>query len=259
MGFVELPPITDPALNEGSGLARSRVNDGIWYTHNDSGGKPEIFAFNLEGQLLGIFTITGAEARDWEDMASGPCPKQQDDHCIYIGDIGDNKRQRENITLYAVKEPVRHLMEMGLKIQEPVPVFWHQDLVYPNGPKNAETLLVNPITGIISIVTKEANGESEIYNVIDDKLVFEKTLQFSGESKLEKLATGGEWSPDGQKVVIRTYSHAYIWSVPELFDKNPVKITLPEEQQGEAISFTSDNQLLTCSEGTPMVLHKTEF
>src|SRR6185503_2192860 len=67
---VTLAKIATPAINESSGLVASRTNPGAYWTHNDSGDGPFIYAFDTRGQSLGTFRVNGATNRDWEDIAS---------------------------------------------------------------------------------------------------------------------------------------------------------------------------------------------
>src|SRR5205085_3619918 len=64
--------VQNKRLTEISGVAASRRYPGVYWTHNDSGGKPEVFAFTLDGTDLGSYALTGASAVDWEDIAVGP-------------------------------------------------------------------------------------------------------------------------------------------------------------------------------------------
>ena len=66
----ELAKLANKAINESSGLAASPAHRGVFWTHNDSGSKPLLYAFNKKGQDLATVTVTGASARDWEDMSS---------------------------------------------------------------------------------------------------------------------------------------------------------------------------------------------
>ena len=75
------PPATiatlkDRSVSESSGLAASRLTRGAYWTHNDSGDGPFLYAFDTRGDSLGVFRVAGAQARDWEDMAAGPGPKR---------------------------------------------------------------------------------------------------------------------------------------------------------------------------------------
>ena len=80
--------IKDNSLSESSGLSASRLTLGAYWTHNDSGDGPFIYAFDTKGATLGVFRVAGAQARDWEDMASGPGPQRGKSY-LYLGDTGD--------------------------------------------------------------------------------------------------------------------------------------------------------------------------
>ena len=97
------PPVQLPAgLEESSGVALSRLHAGVLWTHNDSGGDPEIFAIGEGGELLGRVTVTGAQLRDWEDLAVGDCEVGS---CLYIADTGDNQARRKSVGIYRIPEP----------------------------------------------------------------------------------------------------------------------------------------------------------
>ena len=79
--------LADARITESSGLASSSRSDEVFFTHNDSGDEPRVFAVGRNGETLTTLTVPGAANLDWEDIARGP-----DDHgtsCLYIGDIGD--------------------------------------------------------------------------------------------------------------------------------------------------------------------------
>ena len=61
--------VSAPEVTEASGLVGSRVNPGVLWTHNDSGGQARVIAITETGQLLGTWNLPGANARDYEDMA----------------------------------------------------------------------------------------------------------------------------------------------------------------------------------------------
>src|ERR1700742_2093879 len=86
---AKLATVKNPAVTESSGLVASRTTPGAYWTHNDSGDGPFIYAFDTRGDSFGTFRVSGAEARDWEDIAAGPGPQPNRSY-LYIGDIGDN-------------------------------------------------------------------------------------------------------------------------------------------------------------------------
>src|SRR5215207_1575918 len=66
--------VANPVLVEISGVAASRAHPGVLWTHNDSGGAPEVYAVAQDGADLGTYAVDGARATDWEDIAVGPGP-----------------------------------------------------------------------------------------------------------------------------------------------------------------------------------------
>src|SRR5262245_1156570 len=96
---VHLTDLKNRSVNESSGIVASRRNSNLFWTHNDSGDGPFIYAFDRGGNHLGVWRVAGATARDWEDIAIGPGPTK-DSPYVYIGDIGDNEKKRDEIVVY---------------------------------------------------------------------------------------------------------------------------------------------------------------
>jgi len=89
---------------ESSGLAASRCQNNVLWTHNDSGDDAFIYGINASGDNLGTWRVPNAKNNDWEDIATY---KDSTGKCyLYLGDTGDNKGKRPEHTIYRVKEPV---------------------------------------------------------------------------------------------------------------------------------------------------------
>ena len=130
-------------LNEASGLAASQKNENVLWSHNDSGDDNIIYALNQRGEHLGIYTIDGVDARDWEDMAVGPGPDEGESY-IYIGEIGDNYSQYDEKYIYRIPEPdVDARQEPVETTLTGVETITYQ---YPDGNRDSETLMVDPNT-----------------------------------------------------------------------------------------------------------------
>jgi len=87
----ELPSIVE----ETSGLIF--FNGGLW-THNDSGGQASIYKLDPKtGAILQTIGITNGNNYDIEDIT-------QDDEFIYIGDHGNNRGTRKDLTIYKIKK-----------------------------------------------------------------------------------------------------------------------------------------------------------
>lgn len=255
-----LGTLKQPFVHESSGLARSHLHDGVWYTHNDSGSGPEIHAFRLSGEFLGTSTVTGAESIDWEAMATGPCPGQQEQSCIYIGDIGDNAKKRSSIQIYAIPEPST--------LGQPASVLATWNLSYPSKARDAEALLVHPETGALTLITKSGEGKSRIMSIPAQpssqlqSMTQVARVQIKGMVSNQRKITGGDWSPDGQHIVLRSYTDAMIWTVDSCaplahWELPPDRVYVGITIQGEAIAFDGAETLLVTSEGSPMPILST--
>src|SRR5262245_1539086 len=163
---VHLVNLENQDIKESSGIAASRRNADIFWTHNDSGDGPFIYAFDRQGKHRGVWRVAGAKAIDWEDMAVGPGPRRGQSY-LYLGDIGDNSRKRDQITVYRVAEPRITPKDSSSTIQNP-----HETgvadvirLKYPDGKYDAETLLIHPLTGDLYIITKMRGAPARVYKL----------------------------------------------------------------------------------------------
>jgi hypothetical protein len=260
-----LGTITDSQLTEISGLTPSRRAKGVWWVHNDSGDQPRIFAVNNRGQLLARFTVTDAKNVDWEDMASGPGPDGKP--ALYLADTGNNSASRGELTLYRVAEPSlgtassKNVLIGETAAAEAFP------FRYPDGKHDAEAIFLDPQSGRPYIVTKKMTPPCAVYRVPlplqpGKTVTLEKVKTGKAIQAISQLAlvTGAATSPDGKRVVIRTYFTAVELArtggkFESLFNAEPQTIKIPLEKQGEAISYTADGKaLVTTSEKIPAPL-----
>lgn len=250
--------VAQSALVEASGLVASRENADVLWSHNDSGGAPEVFALEEDGTDRGRFTLQGAEAVDWEDIALGPGDDSGSDEqgdMIYLGDIGDNNEQRPSVTVYRAPEPTLRPGAAGGTITGVEAI----DLTYADGPHNAEALLTDPVTGDLFIVTKVVTGTAGAYRIpAGSGPGAPVTMARAGDVGVPagSLVTGGDVSPDGSLVALRTYSAVLLWdraegqTVAEALAGRPCEAPRPVESQGEAVAFTADGKgYVTVSEG----------
>jgi hypothetical protein len=88
----------DYSICESSALVKPDSIFDIYYTLNDSGCKPEVFAINEKGERLDTKTIPNSRNRDWESLEYYKDSLQQP-HLV-IGDMGNNTSQRNDLCLY---------------------------------------------------------------------------------------------------------------------------------------------------------------
>ena len=194
--------IETPVARELSGLVRSRTQKDVLWTHNDSGDKPRVLAFSPTGRFLAEVALTGAKARDWEDIAAGR-------GTLLIGDIGDNDGERGSIVVYRVDEP-RVAGLSGAKLSARArPI----ELRYPDGAHDAEALLRDPDSGAIVVIEKRADGRSGVYVANAPKPGAVTTMRRVGRLFLGggQLVTAGDVSADGRTIALRTYHGAFVW------------------------------------------------
>ena len=257
-----LGTLQNPAINESSGLVASRTTPGLYWTHNDSGDGPFIYAFDAKGGTRGTWRVSGARARDWEDIAAGLGPERNRNY-LYIGDIGDNNERRADIVVYRVPEPNITAAHARSTKSRPRQTAASEAirLRYRDGKHDAEALMVHPATGDVYVVTKKMFGRPGVYVARAPLNTTRVTLltkvgEMSIPSIFGGMITAGDLSPDGRRVALCDYTQGYDLVLPRgaSFDtiwKQPLqRFALGSRNQGEAIAYRLDGRaLLTTSEG----------
>ncbi|GHJ49689.1 hypothetical protein Cs7R123_70310 [Catellatospora sp. TT07R-123] len=251
--------ISDPRLTELSGMVAVGNN---YYVINDGStiaGRTRIFKLNKQCGVVGsAIAYKGDGARDPEDMALSP-----DGKTIWIADTGDNdesfKQTRPTVALWKM---------VNDKVSGPY------RLKYPTTKYDAEALLIdkdgNPLiitknwdfsekgtTHLFAPVTPlGAEGATvELKEVGTVKLPLTQTEVIGGMAA-RRMVTGAAASPDGKKVVLRTYADALEYDVTDgdilgALTKGKARVTpvADDPRRGEAITYTTDGtKFLTVSE-----------
>ncbi|MBN7815351.1 hypothetical protein [Algoriphagus pacificus] len=230
---VAVQTIDAKVLNEISGMGFSKVHPNKLYVHNDSGGEAKVYILDSSGKEVGDIELVGAKNRDWEDIAVGPGPGGKS--YVYVGEIGDNAGKYESIAIYRFAEPSSikpGIMVNPEKIQ----------LKYPNGPMDAETLMVDPVSGDIFIISKRDKRNTVFRLAAADfgkgETILKEVLKLPITS-----AVAGDISQDGSQILIKNYLEVYYWprnlneSLTNALSKEPIKLPYVPEPQGEAIGF----------------------
>src|SRR4051794_40528468 len=249
-------------LTEASGIAASRRNPEVLWTHNDAGNPAQVFALDTQGRLLGTYSIPGNT--DTEDIAVGPGPITNVSY-LYLGDIGDNNAARANIKVYQIPEPAVYGWQYTNPVTSGMKGARSITFTYPDGAHNAESLFVDPITGDLFIVTKTTTT-SRIYTAPKSQLdtnnsftlTFVRTIAFD-------VPNAADISPTGGEIVVRQEDFAKLWirtngqSISSAFDGPAISIPVTGvangEPNGEAIGFDANGSgYYTISEGAAQPL-----
>lgn len=241
---VEQCTTPHPELAELSGLGADGES---WYATNDGGTQLEVYVLDTNCSVRDVIT-SGTDPYDIEDLAVGQ------DGRVWLADTGDNRMRRNTVAIHVLSP------DGGSTLHR---------LTYPDGPRDAEALLLDR-DSTPYVVTKSPFGDSEVFRPAGP-------LRTPGPTALERvgsmslsstktpggpvsggmsstLITGGAVSSDGRVVALRTYTDAYLYPAPDgdveaALTREPVRVPLPNEPQGEAIAFTPAGGLLSASEG----------
>jgi len=222
-------------LPEISGIARSLTYKDIFYVHNDSGSKPEIYGLTLDGKIRTKIEVK-ASARDWEDITTAPCGNQ---NCIYVADFGNNGHKRTDLTIYKIVEP-KLAQESRVNAER-------YGFKYSTGiSHNAEGLAYNPKDKYFYIATKGKNWLYKLPKVLFDGMVAEKLCEFP----IKNPVTALDFDSEG-KMLVRTKKDVYEYadaSCDKLLTKDDYDY---KEKQGEAVTYLGHGRsgFVSISEG----------
>ena len=263
-GEVQSVGQLDPNILESSGLVM--LADGSLLTLNDSGDGPVLYRVSQTGALLQTIELGGAVAVDWESLAAGPCGE---DTCIFVADVGDNGASRQSVTIF--RFPVESLMT-----EEPAAVltdYTPLEVVYPDGPRDCETIAVDPMTGTLIFVEKIPKAEARWYALQPEawrgpepaELTYRGLIDTGADSFTGGWMTGGDFDPSGTILWTRTYPQGFGWSVRRGGDGEIEALDylsdfeIPINEQCESMTVSPDGEKLWLScEGRDGVLASAE-
>jgi len=251
---IETGKIVNTALSEASCIVASRSHRNLLWVHNDSGDRARLFAINRQGESIAEIRLEGIDNRDWEDIAIGSGPAADTDF-IYLADIGDNRARYDRVFIHRFPEPDP---ESNAVPAEQIKTL---TLRYPDGPRDAEALLFDPIRSELNILSKR-ELQIHVYRLPLDA--------FSAESAQPEMIvqldlhgiTGGDISADGTRILLKDYDDVYYWqrrpdeSVFEALQRQALFPPYCREPQGEAICWHPNGKsFFTLSEGLNQPLY----
>ncbi len=201
--------IASPFAQEISGLVASVDQPGVLWAINDSGDtdREVLLGLREDGSASAVYELTGATNEDWEDLALGPGPMAGRSY-LYVGDIGDNDLTRDAIRVWRVLEPRAD----GKSTTTAAPLAGVDEIVlrYGDGMSHdAETLIVDPVTGDLYVVTRARKEDPDTsIHIARAPLstsrpnVLEPVVEVD-ESMFGGAATGGAITADGSMMVLR--------------------------------------------------------
>jgi hypothetical protein len=250
-------------ITESSGLAASRRDPRLFWTHNDSGGQPVLYGIEPNGVRRGNLRITGLRNIDWEDVASFELDGKA---WLLIADTGDNRGARRDCALYVVAEPDPAQL---IPLEElSVPVAWKIPVLYPDGPHDCEAVAVDAKAGLVYLLTKRtkppvlltvplrpkslgpciAQPVARLQNLPKPSAI-QKLLPIPGGHYRDE-PTAMDFAPDGSAAVVLTYGDVCLfprnsgetWAAA--LSRKPQVLPSHGLTQAEAVAFAQDSRTL---------------
>ncbi|HEY2380935.1 MAG TPA: hypothetical protein VGK48_07095 [Terriglobia bacterium] len=204
-------------LHEASGVAASRKVPGRLYHINDSGDTGRFFITSMAGKDTRPINIAGFDPVDVEAISLGPC-SGGGSSCLYLGDIGDNDKNRKSIEIAVVDE--FETFPQTVKARQ------RMTLRYPDGPHDAESLAVHP-DGTIYILVKESPARLFKADPHLTTQVLTPVTTLDPGAKPTDMA----FSDDGNRLLVLTYIDAVEYSI-DFKHQQKIKLNFLQQQEG---------------------------
>ena len=239
---VVLPKI----INETSGL---EILNEVFITHNDSGGEPNLYFFNLNGEITNSKKLEPDSFweiynNDWEDITA-------DENFLYIADTGNNFGTRDNLSIIKVKIS-------DFSIDSKIDIFYSdQESFLPSSKHkyDAEALLI--IEDKIALFSKDRDSLNTDLYLVDDTVIEKQELSSVANFNVNSLITGGDYDSDTGILALVSYSsrgEQYLILFKDFNIYNPrynsfKKYSIPiERAQIEAVKIINEKQFWITSE-----------
>ena len=235
-GVLQVGNISSAEIAESSGLIPSRRAKGVYWTHNDS-GPDRMYGMTPDGTVVSQIELQGMGLNDCEDIAATPGR-------VYLADIGNNDRNRDEVYVYAVREPKPTASGELRPVKQ-----W--TLSYPNDPFDAESLLISRGSGYI-IAKELTGGNVRVYRFpLSGKS--RGQLQEQCELNVDAPAGGADLTADGRRLAVITREGAYLFllkgRIPTSGTLEPALFVPFSHEQMEGCCFTRDGLLVTAESG----------
>lgn len=270
-GEMEAPP-----RNEASGLAASIRSPNVLWTHDDSGGKPVVYAIGTNGKLRGMLRVTGVRNEDWEDLASGEIDGRP---CLFVADTGDNESDRASVLIHIVEEPAADQLSPAEETAAaPLATL---TIKYEDGPRDCEAVAFAAQERAMYLLSKR-DDVPRLYRVLlpAELKSAEVRAHFVGfvprlpqplaiQRKIKGPVgrhrgwpTGMDFTADGSVAVVLTYGDVSLFprrkgeSWADALSRDPVLLPSHVLPQAEGICFSRDGAHLFVASELTRVLER---
>ncbi|MCF0072495.1 esterase-like activity of phytase family protein [Dyadobacter sp. CY261] len=219
-----------PAVaSESSGLAKG-IQPGTFWTHNDSGGKPELYLFDLNGKLLDTKPVPNARNTDWEDLT------QDNAGNFYIGDFGNNTSHRSILSIYKFNPDLNSTERIDFRYQSPASLSDCESFFYRQGS--------------LYLFSKNWGKDHwvKMYRLPANQGDY--TIAATDSIRINAQITSAALSPDGKTFALLTYGKVLLFetSGDNVDFSKPKGCFRFSRKQSEAIVFLNNTDMLMTNE-----------
>ena len=233
-------------INETSGL---EIINEVFITHNDSGGEPSLYFFNLNGEIINSIKLEEESFweiynTDWEDITA-------DKDYIFIADTGNNFGNRDNLNIIKVRTS-------DFSVESKIDISYEDQQTFLPRPKHkydAEALFL--IEDKIAVLSKDrSNLFTDLY-LIDKESISKQVLVSEITFNVNSLISGGDYNKDISLLALVGYNskgNQFLivfedFNLENLAEKKFRKFKIPlERAQIEAIKIIDNNTFWITSE-----------
>ena len=251
--------LTDPELDELSGLAASRVKPDVLWGLNDGGNLADLIAITPDARHLATLHVKGVGNIAWEDLDGFTLDGK---HYLMIADTGDNGGMRDVLSLHFIEEPAKIVDGMSV---EPS---WTTRFRWPDGARDCEASAVDAASGEVLLVSKK-RVPPELFRLPlkpagDGVQTAELVGLLNGipQPSAEQLAknpvygryrsqvSAADLSPNGRVLAVMNYHAVYFFirdkgqAWQAALKQPPQELNFPWLPQAEAIAFSNDSSTL---------------
>lgn len=239
----KISEMSDPRIEESSGLVISPKHQDLAYTIND-GDNPIVYAIEIStGDVVGTTRLRGGKVEDTESITI------DGDGRMWLADLGDNDKERDDAALYRFPEPGPGQHSVNAK---------RYPVSYEGGPADIETFMVHPKTGEKFLATRDEKAPGTLYSL-------PKKLTRNGDNRATHLdkpvpvdTSDGTFTPSGSQALIRTGDAVHVFD-PETWSEVE-RLSVPEVENGESIAMEpGGGSFIIGSEGDNSPLIRVTF
>ncbi len=245
---IKMQKIKTKKLDEASGLLVSRRYPDVLWSHNDSGDKSRLYALDRKTlKLIKKIKVKKAANRDWEDLTYYRGN-------ILIGDFGNNKNRRKDLTIYTIKEPNPYKEKKIRPIKRESFIFSDQKSSKYRR-KNFDCEAMFSFDDKVYLLTKHrADTDTTLY------LLKKHIAQKISDYTLDDRVTSAD--SDGKIIAILTYKSIYIVEPKgkkNLFEGRWRRKKLDNLGQIEGVALDGDMVHIVSEEGMLYSLHVSDI